>query len=591
MPSAADAKAPTLKSALPRASRMPVSKWVAGVHCEAVRVEDLGWYEARVVRAGTAPNTWCVAFADNGALQDNTGADMLREPSRLTGAAGPVRTVAAAAQSRVSRRSVNLAGASVTAALAQWAALEAEELAVRRQLDETAERYDELEAAVRVREHKVQGELARAQAELATVSTSAPEVVQLEEQVRLLRAELEALVEAEEELRNDEEALEAKKREREREKKKREDEQKRKERERERARKERERERQREEEKRLRERERARAAAAKGPKADAKSNKRAEELRAAIEAEEARERAAEEARRREEEEEEERREEEERALFASQQSALAAEEERRKRREREAQRAAATRDEMLKDAQSRRLIQSDLDSLREDEAELDTLLRAATATAGNTPSASASTTASTAAAAAPARARTALPSLEDEDEDDPVAAFLARRAEGSDKKAAPAGSADKAADAPKPASSPVSDKKPPTSPSLNKSASRLDAVRNKLPVRSSVRPPPPGAASAASVAPLAPLELPAGHSLDAAGVALFGRLADVVQKWIDCTNLVADGPALYNIIKELRDPLKELHTANPKDLGAAIAAWRRLNQEMPAKINAARAAK
>jgi hypothetical protein len=110
-------------------------------------------------------------------------------------------------------------------------------------------------------------------------------------------------------------------------------------------------------------------------------SKKAEQLKAAIEAEEAARQRELDAARQAEEEEEQRQQEEEAKLFATQQELLRAEEERKKRREAEAAKAAQLREELIRSKREERkkgadIRQEDLDALMDDEAELNALLGA-----------------------------------------------------------------------------------------------------------------------------------------------------------------------------------------------------------------------
>jgi hypothetical protein len=53
---------------------------------------------------------------------------------------------------------------------------------------------------------------------------------------------------------------------------------------------------------------------------------------------------------------------------------------------------------------------------------------------------------------------------------------------------------------------------------------------------------------------------------------------------------LSDGPALYERVKSLRDPLLVLNQKQPKEMASAVATWRQLNQEIPKRINALRLA-
>ncbi len=53
---------------------------------------------------------------------------------------------------------------------------------------------------------------------------------------------------------------------------------------------------------------------------------------------------------------------------------------------------------------------------------------------------------------------------------------------------------------------------------------------------------------------------------------------------------LADGPALYDRVKALRDALLVLNQKQPKEMAAAVATWRQLNQDIPKRINTLRLA-
>ncbi len=343
--------------------RKRVPKKHAGMYVEALRGD--AWVPAQLLRV-VAPKVWSVQYADSGLQEEPVADDRLR----LT------ETAALAAMQLVS--------AAIAECVSALSSVEQQTLGVRRQLDEVAERFDDNEAALRLRENRLQAERARVEAELESLTAFAPVIKTLEDQVTLLRQELDTMARSEEELRLEDEQLKARQAALEKEQKRKQEELKRKRRDEERLLKEKERERKAEEDRVKRERERQRQREEEEKrKAGAAKSKKAEQLKAVIEAEEAARQRELDAARLAEEEEEKRQQEEEAQLFATQQELLRAEEERKRRREADLAKSAAMREELLKAKREERkkgasadVKQEDLDSLLADEAELNELLSA-----------------------------------------------------------------------------------------------------------------------------------------------------------------------------------------------------------------------
>ena len=78
--------------------------------------------------------------------------------------------------------------------------------------------------------------------------------------------------------------------------------------------------------------------------------------------------------------------------------------------------------------------------------------------------------------------------------------------------------------------------------------------------------------------------------MQADGVKTFETMQKIVEAWarLGDEQIVAEGPPLYEQLKQVKDELVRLSQVYQTDMAPAVAAWRQLNQEMPRKINALR---